>query len=43
MSSCYLDGWNLIFCCSRRKPERNQVPCQEESTQDVVLDKQFIG
>ncbi|XP_028405551.1 SPRY domain-containing protein 7-like [Dendronephthya gigantea] len=42
MSSCYLDGWNLLFCCSRKKPAHNQVPCQEE-TQDVVLDKQFIG
>lgn len=43
MSSCYVDGWNLIFCCSRKKPAHNQVVYQEENTQDVVLDKQFIG
>ena len=43
MSSCYVDGWNLIFCCSRKKTAHNQVVYQEENTQDVVLDKQFIG
>ena len=43
MSSCYVDGWSLIFCCSRKKPTHNQVLYQEENTQDVILDKQFIG
>lgn len=43
MSNCYIDGWNFIFCCSRRTPNRNQAPSHEEHTDDVILDKQLIG